>query len=123
MQENKIQENKNKIERKMKTITNIAPEDVILTPVLTEKSHKLSEKGKFVFICRIDATKPQIKRAVEKIFGVKVKKVNTMIYRGKVKRRGIFVGRRPSFKKAIVSIEGKLDIGKITEKFTLPANK
>ncbi len=123
MQENKIQENKNKIEKKVKIVPDIAPEDIILNPVLTEKSHKLSENKKFVFICRIDATKPQIKRAVEKIFGVKVKKVNTMIYKGKIKRRGIFVGRRPSFKKAIVSIEGQLDIGKITEKFTLPANK
>ncbi len=123
MQENKIQENKNKIEKKVKIVPDIAPEDIILNPVLTEKSHKLSENKKFVFICRLDATKPQIKRAVEKIFGVKVKKVNTMIYRGKMKRRGIFVGRRPSFKKAIVSIEGQLDIGKITEKFTLPSNK
>mgnify|MGYP000594127082 CR=1 FL=1 len=123
MQENKIQENKNKIEKKVKIVPDIAPEDIILNPVLTEKSHKLSENKKFVFICRLDATKPQIKRAVEKIFGVKVKKVNTMIYKGKVKRRGIFVGRRPSFKKAIVSIEGQLDIGKITEKFTLPSNK
>ncbi len=123
MQENKIQENKNKIEKKVKIVPDIAPEDTILNPVLTEKSHKLSENKKFVFICRLDATKPQIKRAVEKIFGVKVKKVNTMIYKGKVKRRGIFVGRRPSFKKAIVSIEGQLDIGKITEKFTLPSNK
>ncbi len=123
MQENKIQENKNKIEKKVKIVPDIAPEDIILNPVLTEKSHKLSENKKFVFICRIDATKPQIKRAVEKMFGVKVKKVNTMIYKGKIKRRGIFVGRRPSFKKAIVSIEGQLDIGKITEKFTLPANK
>jgi|GEM_PF-157011 LSU ribosomal protein L23P len=123
MQENKIQENKNKIEKKVKIVPDIAPEDIILNPVLTEKSYKLSENKKFVFICRLDATKPQIKRAVEKIFGVKVKKVNTMIYKGKVKRRGIFVGRRPSFKKAIVSIEGQLDIGKITEKFTLPSNK
>jgi len=123
MQENKIQENKNKIEKKVKIVPDIASEDIILNPVLTERSHKLSENKKFVFICRLDATKPQIKRAVEKIFGVKVKKVNTMIYRGKMKRRGIFVGRRPSFKKAIVSIEGQLDIGKITEKFTLPSNK
>lgn len=123
MQENKIQENKNKIEKKVKIVPDIAPEDIILNPVLTEKSYKLSENKKFVFICRLDATKPQIKRAVEKIFGVKVKKVNTMIYKGKVKRRGIFEGRRPSFKKAIVSIEGQLDIGKITEKFTLPSNK
>jgi large subunit ribosomal protein L23 len=101
----------------------IAPEDIILKPVFTEKAYKLAEKKKFVFVVRLDATKPQIKRAVEKMFGVKVKKVNTMIYRGKIKRRGLFLGHRPSFKKAIVTIEGQLDIRKISEKFSSAATK
>jgi LSU ribosomal protein L23P len=101
----------------------IAPEDIILKPVFTEKAYKLAEKKKFVFVVRLDATKPQIKRAVEKMFGVKVKKVNTMIYRGKIKRRGLFLGHRPSFKKVIVTIEGQLDIRKIAEKFSPAATK
>jgi large subunit ribosomal protein L23 len=101
--------------------------DVIIRPVITEKATKLSEgkKKKYVFICKLSATKPQIKRAVEKLFGVKVEKVNTMIYRGKIKRRGIFIGHRPSFKKAIVTLKPgyQIDITKLTEKFISQPSK
>lgn len=94
------------------------PFDVILEPIITEKATELAKMKKYVFRCPISATKTEIKKAVEKIFGVKVKKVNTMIYRGKVKRRGIFLGHRPNFKKAIVTLkEGEIDLAKMTEKF------
>ena len=92
----------------------LSPYDIIIKPVFTEKSERLMQMGKYTFIVHIKATKPQIKKAVEKIFGVKVKKVNTMIYRGKVKRRGWFWGRRSNFKKAIVTLkEGKIDFAKL----------
>jgi large subunit ribosomal protein L23 len=117
-----MKENQSEIKEKVNFNIN-APEDIILKPVFTEKAYKLAEKKKFVFVVRLDATKPQIKRAIEKIFGVKVKKVNTMIYRGKIKRRGLFLGHRPSFKKAVVTIEGQLDIRKIAEKFSSAAPK
>jgi large subunit ribosomal protein L23 len=118
-----MKENQSEIKEKKVNFNLKAPEDIILRPVFTEKAYKLAEKKKFVFLVPLDATKPQIKRAIEKIFGVKVKKVNTMIYRGKIKRRGLFLGHRPSFKKAIVTIEGQLDIRKIAEKFSSAATK
>lgn len=93
--------------------------EVILVPVISEKAQRLGEMKKFVFICPISATKPEIKRTVEKLFGVKVKKVNTMIYRGKIKRRGFFIGKKPNFKKAIVTLkEGTIDLTKVTQKFS-----
>lgn len=92
--------------------------DIIIRPVVSEKAEALSKLKKYTFICHLKATKPQIKKAVEEMFGVKVSKVNTMIYRGKIKRRGIFVGKRPNFKKAIVTLkEGTIDFAKVTEKF------
>ena len=78
--------------------------DVIRKPVITEKSTMASEAGAVVFEVAIDANKPQIKEAVESLFGVKVKAVNTTITKGKTKRfRGIR-GRRSDFKKAMVSL-------------------
>lgn len=79
--------------------------DVIIAPVITEKSTNLSELNKVVFKVAIDATKPQIKTAVEKLFDVKVKAVNTTILKGKTKVfRGVR-GRRSDVKKAIVTLE------------------
>lgn len=79
--------------------------DVIVAPVITEKSTNLSEQNKVVFKVAIDATKPQIKTAVEKLFDVKVKAVNTLVSKGKTKVfRGIR-GRRSDVKKAIVTLE------------------
>jgi large subunit ribosomal protein L23 len=78
--------------------------DVILGPVITEKATTAAENNKVVFKVRKDATKPQIKSAVEKLFDVKVESVNTLIRKGKVKRfRGI-VGRQSDVKKAIVTL-------------------
>jgi len=79
--------------------------DVILAPVITEKSTMASENNQVVFSVRRDATKPQIKAAVEQLFDVKVKGVNTLNRKGKLKRfRGI-LGRQKSMKKAIVTLE------------------
>jgi len=85
---------------------------VILSPVITEKSSEASEANQVVFKVRLDATKPQIKAAVEQLFGVKVLAVNTLTRKGKTKRfRGI-EGRQKDMKKAIVKLaEGeKIDV-------------
>lgn len=79
--------------------------DVIRKPLITEKSTMASENGAVVFEVAIDSNKPQIKEAVEALFGVKVKAVNTTITKGKTKRfRGI-AGRRKDVKKAYVTLE------------------
>ena len=79
--------------------------DVIRKPIITEKATMASENGAVVFEVAIDAAKPQIKEAVEALFGVKVKAVNTSITKGKQKRfRGI-MGRRKDVKKAYVTLE------------------
>ncbi len=79
--------------------------DVIRKPVITEKATMASENGAVVFEVHMDANKPQIKEAVEALFGVKVKAVNTTITKGKQKRfRGV-KGRRNDVKKAYVTLE------------------
>ncbi len=79
--------------------------DTIVAPVITEKSTYLSEENKVVFKVAIDASKPQIKDAVEQLFGVTVTAVNTVVVKGKTKRfRGI-KGRRSDVKKAIVTLK------------------
>ena len=78
--------------------------DIIIRPALTEKSTQLAELNKHVFQVKFDANKPQIKRAVERLFGVDVVKVNTMIVPGKPKRVGMHRGRTKPWKKAIVTI-------------------
>ena len=79
--------------------------DVIRKPIITEKSTMASENGAVVFEVSIDATKPQVKEAVEALFGVKVKAVNTTITKGKVKRFRGQIGRRNDVKKAYVTLE------------------
>ncbi|PZX39464.1 LSU ribosomal protein L23P [Roseinatronobacter thiooxidans] len=79
--------------------------DVIRKPVITEKATMVSEANAVVFEVAIDANKPQIKDAVEAIFGVKVKAVNTTITKGKVKRFKGMPGRRKDVKKAYVTLE------------------
>ena len=76
----------------------------ILAPVITEKATLLSEKGQVVFKVRNDATKPEIKAAVEAIFKVKVMGVNTLVQKGKKKRFKGRVGVRADVKKAIVTL-------------------
>lgn len=79
--------------------------DVIRKPIITEKATMASEANAVVFEVAIDANKPQIKDAVESIFGVKVKAVNTTITKGKVKRFRGQPGRRRDVKKAYVTLE------------------
>ena len=79
--------------------------DVIRKPVITEKATRTSEAGAVVFEVAIDSNKPQIKEAVEALFGVKVKAVNTTITKGKTKRFRGMMGRRKDVKKAYVTLE------------------
>ena len=79
--------------------------DVIQKPVITEKATMASEHGAVVFRVARDATKPQIKEAVEAVFGVKVKAVNTTITKGKVKKFRGRPGERSDVKKAYVTLE------------------
>ena len=79
--------------------------DVIVAPLITEKATNASEHNKVVFKVAMTATKPQIKEAVEKLFDVKVKRVNTLIRKGKVRNfRGVR-GELSDVKKAIVTLE------------------
>ena len=84
-------------------------EDIILAPVVTEKSNMDMQEGKYTFKVAKKATKVEIKNAVEKLFEVKVLKVNTITVKGKEKRAGVHQGRTSDWKKAIVTIdtEGK----------------
>mgnify|MGYP000731896959 CR=1 FL=1 len=86
-------------------MANIQYYDVILKPVVTEKSMELMGEKKYTFLVHPDATKIQVKDAVEKMFaGTKVKSVNTMNLDGKKKRRGTAVGKTAKTKKAIVQL-------------------
>ncbi len=86
-------------------MANIQYYDVILKPVVTEKSMNLMSEKKYTFLVHPEANKTMIKQAVEKMFeGTKVKKVNTMNIPGKKKRRGMVVGRTAATKKAIVQL-------------------
>ena len=79
--------------------------DVILKPVVTEKSMELMGEKKYTFLVHTEATKTQVKEAVEKLFeGTKVEKVNTMNLDGKKRRRGRTVGKTAKTKKAIVKL-------------------
>jgi large subunit ribosomal protein L23 len=79
--------------------------DVIVSPIITEKATNLSEQNKVVFKVRSNATKPQIKEAVEKLFDVKVKSVNTLVTKGKVKMFRGTRGQRSDVKKAVVTLQ------------------
>ncbi len=80
------------------------PRDVILTPVISEKSYGLAEEGTYTFIVRPGANKTEIKIAVEQIFGVKVERVNTANRQGKRKRTRAGFGKRKNTKRALVSL-------------------
>jgi large subunit ribosomal protein L23 len=81
-----------------------SPYDVIIKPVISEKSMASAENKKYTFHVAVDSNKMEVKRALEEIFGVEVAKVNVMNYKGKLKRMGKNIGRRSSFKKAIVTL-------------------
>ena len=86
-------------------MANIQYYDVILKPVVTEKSMELMGDKKYTFLVHPEATKSQIKDAVEKMFeGTKVASVNTMNYDGKPKRRGMIYGATAKRKKAVVKL-------------------
>ena len=81
-----------------------SPHDLIRRPIITEKSMDSMADKKYTFEVDKKANKTEIKNAVEQIFGVKVKSVNTMNMLGKMKRQGAHMGRRASWKKAIVTL-------------------
>ena len=86
-------------------MANIQYYDVILKPVVTEKSMELMADKKYTFLVHTEATKTQVKEAVEKMFkGTKVQSVNTMNLDGKTKRRGMTFGKTAKTKKAIVQL-------------------
>ena len=81
------------------------PEEIIIAPVVTEKSNDELQEGKYTFKVNKKATKVEIAKAVEKLFEVKVLNVNTMIVKGKTKRVRYQEGKTPDWKKAIVTID------------------
>ena len=85
-------------------ITKAAAYDTILRPIITEKATMANEKGQVTFAVAIDATKPQIKAAVEMLFNVKVTSVNTIVHKGKTKTFRGRPGRRSDVKKAMVTL-------------------
>jgi large subunit ribosomal protein L23 len=86
-------------------MANVQYYDVILKPVITEKSMNSMAEKKYTFLVHPEATKSQVKEAVEKMFaGTKVKKVNTMNLDGKTRRRGMTFGKTAKTKKAIVQL-------------------
>jgi large subunit ribosomal protein L23 len=80
------------------------PRDILLAPVISEKSYGLLDDNKYTFVVSPDANKTQIKIAVEKVFGVKVTGVNTLNRQGKRKRTRAGYGHRPDSKRAVVTL-------------------
>jgi large subunit ribosomal protein L23 len=81
------------------------PNEVLIAPVVSEKSYSLITDRKYTFRVHEDAHKTQIRQAVEQLFEVKVQNVNIVKVQSKPKRRGLSVGRRPGWKKAIVQLK------------------
>lgn len=81
-----------------------SPHDVLLYPIISEKSYDAIDRGKYTFMVHPDSNKSEIKDAVEEVFEVKVLKVNTMRTKGKPRRRGWTVGRTATGKKAVVTL-------------------
>lgn len=79
--------------------------DILIKPIITEKTTALMEERKYTFRVPLAATKVEIRQAVEQIFKVKVQAVNTMRYEGKMKRLGGTQGRRSDWKKAVVTLK------------------
>ena len=86
-------------------MTDLRHYDVIVSPAITEKSTMASENNQVVFNVARKATKPEIKAAIEALFGVKVTGVNTLVRKGKVKRFRGTIGRQSDVKKAIVTLK------------------
>jgi large subunit ribosomal protein L23 len=81
--------------------------DIILKPVISERSMDEAQNRKYTFKVAVDANKTEVKHALEEIFGIEIEKVNIMNVKGKTKRRGKNVGRTAASKKAIVSLTPK----------------
>ena len=79
--------------------------DIIRSPVISEKSYADAERGKYTFVVSADATKPEIRRAVETIWGVRVTDVNTLKRHGKKVRRRFVTGRRSDTRRAVVTLQ------------------
>lgn len=87
------------------------PRDILLAPVVSEKSYALLDEAKYTFVVDPRANKTEIKIAVEQVFGVKVKSVNTANRQGKARRTRYGIGRRKDTKRAIVTLkDGTIDI-------------
>lgn len=87
------------------------PRDVIIRPIVSEKSYTLIDQGKYTFEVHPDSNKTEIKLAIEKIFDVKVASVNTLHRQGKSRRTRFGMGRRKNTKRAIVTLsQGSIDI-------------
>ena len=87
------------------------PRDILIAPVVSEKSYGLLDEGKYTFVVDPRANKTEIKIAVERIFGVKVDSVNTLNRKGKTRRTKFGLGKRKNTKRAIVTLkEGSIDI-------------
>ena len=87
------------------------PRDILLAPVVSEKSYGLLDEGKYTFIVDPRANKTEIKIAVERVFGVKVASVNTLNRKGKTRRTKFGLGRRKDTKRAVVTLQdGTIDI-------------
>lgn len=97
-----------------KKLVNPSLYDVIVSPIVTEKSHSLAEHGKVVMFVSNDSSKPKIKEAVEKIFDVKVDKVNVINVKGKTKTFKGVKGRRSDKRKAIITLKEGENIDVLT---------
>jgi len=86
------------------TQINKNPRDVLIRPIVSEKSYSLMDEGKYTFEVAPNANKTEIKIAVEKVFGVKVQSVNTINRKGKVRRTRFGTGKRKDVKRAIVTL-------------------
>jgi large subunit ribosomal protein L23 len=87
------------------------PRDILIAPVVSEKSYNLLDEGKYTFVVDPRANKTEIKIAVEQVFGVKVDSVNTINRKGKTRRTRYGLGKRKDTKRAIVTLrEGTIDI-------------
>ena len=87
------------------------PRDILLKPIITEKTAQMMQDNKYTFKVALTANKIEIRQAVEEIFKVKVLEVNTMRVLGKIKRMGRHMGKRPDYKKAIVKLAPGQTIG------------
>jgi len=93
------------------TLTYKDPRDIIISPVVSEKSYSLIDDGKYTFVVDPKANKTEIKLAIEKIFDVKVASVNTLNRTGKLRRTRFGIGKRKDTKRAIVTLKsGSIDI-------------